>query len=68
MDMVNVRLQSQQCESMLDAALLDEFFAGCFYFARENLAPIFRYPYEMRGDLGVGPRVLPVCRVLFIGV
>ena len=25
MDMVNVRLQSQQCESMLDAALLDEF-------------------------------------------
>ena len=40
---------------MLNAAFLDKRLAGNFHFARENLAPIFRYPYEMIGDLIVCP-------------
>lgn len=53
--MVNIRFQSQQGESVLNAALLDKRLAGNFHFACENLAPIFRYPYEMIGDLIVCP-------------
>ena len=68
MHRINVRLQSQQGKPMLEATFLNERLTGNFPFARENFAPILRYPYEMIGDWVVGPRVLPVCRVLFIGV
>ncbi|HUW98565.1 MAG TPA: transposase [Acidiferrobacter sp.] len=40
---------------MLDATFRDERLTGNFRFARENFAPILRYPYEMIGDLLVGP-------------
>lgn len=53
--MVNVRFQRQQGEPMPDAAFLNESLAGNFHFARENLAPILRYPHEMIGDLVVCP-------------
>jgi hypothetical protein len=52
--MINVRLQSEQGESMRDATFLNARLTGHFPFARENLAPILRYPYEMIGDLVVG--------------
>jgi len=62
MHVVNVRFQSQQGESLRDAAFFDESFAGhgpCgpqgFPFTCENLAPILWYPYEMIGDLVVRP-------------
>ena len=68
MHRINVRFQSQQGEPMLEATFLNEPLAGRLHFLCENFAPILRYPYEMIGDWVVGPRVLPVCRVLFIGV
>ncbi len=43
---------------MLNAAFLNKLFAGNCHFARENLAPILRYPHEVRGDLIVGPASL----------
>lgn len=40
---------------MLFTALGNECLAGRIHLARQYLAPIFRYPYEMIGDLVVRP-------------